>query len=561
MKHGLVVLALFAVACTATSTQTTVDPTEIAFESISPDTSPTTAAGTPSGTVGSLVCWSAEPASGTADISFSDITEDVGLIEPLTGMHGHAAAWGDVNGDDLPDLVVGTFANRPVERYQVRGADGPSPDKLLLGRADGSFTSVDGFPPLLGRTSGPAIVDLDNDGDHDIVLSRNMRDRQRGDVPTQIYRNDGGSYSLIDVDLGRLFSGRSIGVFDYDRDGLLDLLILEDRYGSADSSVLLRNEGELRFKDVTAEAGLPDGLHGLGVATSDLNGDGRTDFFVGGSNRLFVATDDGFIEMTSSVFEWDVFGNEDDVAGASIADLNRDGLPDLVVDHDSNSTLSRGQTVPVRVYLNSGNDEAGLPVFRDVTDQSGIDGLPTKAPHVEIADMDNDGWPDLVTTAAADDGRLPAVFRNLGPGPDGIPTFESPTGLGSAQYWVAGPTADVDRDGRLDVLLVEWEPSLPSLLLRNVSASGNWLEVSVSETPIGTKVWLYEAGRLGDLDALVGMREIVVSQGYTSGNLAVAHLGLGDVEAVDVRVAWADGTEMIVTDIAANAHVRIPGGC
>ena len=121
----------------------------------------------------------------------------------------------------------------------------------------------------------------------------------------------------------------------------------------------------------------------------------------------------------------------------------------------------------------------GDPTFEDVTEEAGLVGLPTKAPHVEIADVDNDGWPDIVTTASADDGTRPAVFRHEGL-IDGVPRFAAPAGLGAPQYWVAGPMTDVDRDGRLDILLVEWNPALPSLLLRNTSESGNWLEVSVS---------------------------------------------------------------------------------
>ena len=58
-----------------------------------------------------------------------------------------------------------------------------------------------------------------------------------------------------------------------------------------------------------------------------------------------------------------------------------------------------GERVPVRIYINRGVDLGGDPMFQDVTDISGMIGLPTKAPHVEIADIDNDGWPDILTTA------------------------------------------------------------------------------------------------------------------------------------------------------------------
>ncbi|MDQ3781883.1 MAG: ASPIC/UnbV domain-containing protein, partial [Actinomycetota bacterium] len=135
----------------------------------------------------------------------------------------------------------------------------------------------------------------------------------------------------------------------------------------------------------------------------------------------------------------------------------------------------------------------------------------------------------------------------------------------SAQYWVAGPTADIDHDGRLDVLLVEWEPALPSLLMVNRSASGHWLQVSVGPElggGVGTTVAVYEAGGVGDPDRLVGMREIVATVGYTAGVEQIAHLGLGDIAEVDVVVTPpARHDPVTLTGVAADQHLRLPSGC
>jgi enediyne biosynthesis protein E4 len=267
-------------------------------------------------------------------------------------------------------------------------------------------------------------------------------------------------------------------------------------------------------------------------------------------------------EVPGAIPEWEVFGDEDDVAGVSIADVNRDGLLDVVLGQHYNSTLSRGTAVPVRLYLNRSRD--GELMLEDVTERAGLIGLPTKAPHVEFVDLDNDGLVDILTSASAADGTLPAVFRNTGL-VDGIPVFEAPTGLGSPQYWVAMPTADVDRDGRVDTLAVEWESALPSPLFRNVSASGHWIEVSVDHTlggGPGTRVSVYENGAAGDPSRLLGMREITVSQGYSAGNEPVAHFGLGDVTAVDVVVSPPlVVAPIVVTGLATDQHVRLPNGC
>lgn len=511
-----------------------------------------------------LACWSSPPASGEKGIVFSDHTETLGLVAPLTGIYGHAAVWGDLTGDGYVDLFVGTFADRDDEDYQVRGAPGPAPDRLLSREGDGPFQPVEGFGDMFTRTSGGAVADLDGDGDLDLILSRNWDDDNPDAPATQIMRNDGSSFTAVPLDpLPGEFGGRSVGVIDYNADGLLDLVIVEDRW-SGGRSTLLENRGDLVFEDVTVAAGIPAGVHGLGVAVADLNGDGAQDLFISGSNRLFIANGDGsFTEIDSSVFAWQVYDDEDDVAGVSVADVNRDGLLDVLIGQHYNSTVDDGRLVPVRLYLNRGNDGAGSPTFEDVTEATGLVGLPTKAPHVEINDLDNDGWPDLVTTASAGDGTVPAVFKHNGLSGD-VPTFSVPDGLGSAQYWVAGPTADVDRDGRLDILLVEWEPALPSLLLRNESASGNWLEVSVGPDRsfgIGWLVEVFESGGLDEPEALLGAREITVTQGYSAGVAPTAHFGLGDVTAVDVRLTAPGGETHEITGLEANQHARFPDGC
>lgn len=546
LAASLLTLAACTTAPLAT-TSTTASPTtvdEIATTSTSTLTSASMAA-----TGSDVTCWASQPEQLGGPTRFEDVTEQVGMIDPLLGMHGHAAIWSDIDGDDRPDLYVGTYADRDDERYRHRGAEDPSPDRLLLNRP-GGFGVDETIPEVYSRSSGGVAVDLDNDGDLDLIVTRNVRDR--GTVPTQVLENvDGNLVPVQDSGMPENLGARSVGVLDYDQDGLFDLFITEDRY-TGGSSVLLRNEGELRFRDVTSEAGIPEGVHGLGVAVADFDGDGLADIFVSGSNRLFLSNGPGaFVEADSSVFQWEVHGDEDDVAGASVADVNRDGLLDLAVGHHYNSTVDRGQKVSVRLYLNEGEG-----AFRDVTEEAGLTPLPTKAPHVELNDFDNDGWPDLLTSASADGG--PALFVHQGL-EDGVPRFSTPAGLGDPQYWVAAPTADYDRDGRLDVFLLEWEPSLPSLLLRNVTDGGNWLQVSVDSAHGFGIGWLVE---VRDGDTVVGAREITVTQGYSAGVLPEAHFGLGDLTIVDVRLVPRGGADpVMIENVGANQHIRWPGGC
>lgn len=515
-------------------------------------TGPTPAgSSTTRGSEPTMACWTADTGGIAGPIAFEDVTDTAGLVGPLTGMHGHTAVWTDVNGDDRPDLYVGTFADSDAEEYAFRGATGASPDRLLV--SDGAkFTVDESLPEAFTRTSGGVTADLDGDGDLDMVVSRNRDEDELELTSSQVLENQGGSLVPAgDLSLPDVFGGRSIGVLDYDRDGLYDLFIAEDHWVNG-SSRLLHNDGGLSFSDATAEAGIPDDVHGLGVATADFDGDGLTDIFVSGSNRLLLSDGPGrFSEADNSVFAWEPYGDEDDVAGASVADVNRDGLLDIAIGHHYNSTLEFGTKVAVRLYLNRGDG-----MFEDVTEQAGLVPIPTKAPHVELNDFDNDGWPDLLASAAAGDG--PALFVNEGV-EDGIPRFAAPDGFGSPQYWVAAPSADYDRDGRLDVFMVEWYPSLPSILLRNETPSGHWLEVSVDADHGYGIGWRVE---VRDGDELIGAREITVTQGYSAGVLPVAHFGLGTLDEVDVRLVPTDGSGPIdLTDVTANQHLRWPNGC
>ncbi len=566
MRHLAVTLAvvLALTACSsgdddaaAGSAGTTTDPT--GESTTATDESTSSSKGT---TSADGVCWAAAAAGGAGELVWEDITEEWGLIDPLTGMHVHAGAWGDVNGDHLPDLAVGTFATARGDVYAVRGATAASPDRILLGGADG-YTPSDSVPEMFGRTSGAVFADLDNDGDDDLVLSRNVRNRDTGAAVTEILENAGGRLSPAGSGIDPTLGGRSVGVLDVDEDGLLDLIIVEDRYRGGSTRVY-RNLGGLAFEDANTVFGFPDDVHGLGVATGDLNNDRHTDVFIAGSNRLFAGSGVGLVEVPSDALQWETFGPEDDVAGAAIADVNRDGWADLVVGQHYNSTLSQDRAVPVRLYLNRTTGQGEPPSLEDVTAAAGLVGIPTKAPHVELADFDNDGWPDILTSASSEGGEAPAVFMHEGLDGD-VPRFTAPAGLGSAQYWVGAPTSDVDRDGRLDVLLLEWDPNIPSRLVANRRASGHWLEISVGADlggGIGTRVDVYAAGGAGDAAALIGSREIVASLGYTAGVERIAHLGLGEITDVDVVVTPPLPHEPItLTAVAADRHVRVGGVC
>lgn len=544
-------------------------------------------------------CYSAVPATGSKAPAFRNQTSLLPR-EALLGRYGHAAGWGDANGDGLQDLFLGTYGAYPPLMGNPAWTDPDhdfAPDQLLLNTGSG-FRVDQNFPDLRGWTSGVVFTDLDRDGDDDLVVSRFAEkglDRTKaGD--TVLLKNDGGSFTptsgLPPGPEGRL-GGRSVGVFDYNTDGLLDLLFVQDRYSGA-SSRLLRNPGQLDqpWIDVTEAAGLPLNLEGFSVTTSDLTGDGLADLFVAGSDRLFVGrSTGGFVEASAGVPAgpapmW--IGSDGTVhdfyTGASTADMNGDGRLDLLMGAHFVSVETHGNAVPpVRLLLNRGNDSRGRPRFSDDTADAKLPtAVRSKSATVHAMDVDNDGILDIlagVSNGTTLDAAVPTVFRGTGRrSKSGTPQFTVPLAIAAvkgyttpnaAMAWVAAPWADIDRDGRLDVFADFFFNHAGVRLLTGASTSGNWLGVGLdsrSYTAPGARVEVYAAGSLGDPSRLLGRRTITATDGYASAVPTEARFGFGATTAtkVDVRIIPPPGSPTRVTDLpglALNQMVEVGGSC
>jgi hypothetical protein len=519
--------------------------------------------------------WWAEPTLH-AQIVFRDVTGEAGLKKFVDGALHHGLAWGDVDGDGRLDLFLGNFSDRGANpKY---GLTESIPNGVFRQVEEGKFVVMD-QPAVArpGRTSGAVLADLDNDGDLDLYVSNNTHVKAGAkpgqNEPSALYRNDAGKFVDLSKESGAVPEdarfGRDVIATDYDLDGLLDLLILEDRvFRQVGRSKLLRNLGGMKFQDVTAKAGLPVDLDAFGAAVADLNEDGRPDLFFTSCNRLFLSGGDGRYREAASLREILAFKGadaEDYTSSAMFGDIDRDGDMDLIV--GMHHVPSR-----VRAFLNDGLDEGGVPKLRDVTKELGIPVLPNKAASCDVADLDNDGHVDLYWSVwfVDGEGRRPFVCRGLGV-KDGLPRFEVPSvegvplnkrnvvAAGAMVYYVNGPAVDYDADGRLDFFAGIW-PDENSRLFRNETAGGNWVEVklvgdgkAINTMGIGAKVRVL-SGRKP-----LGYREITLCGGYSGTRAAMAHFGLGELKRVDVEVR-VPGTEgaIVLKDVEAGRLVSVP---
>jgi hypothetical protein len=213
-----------------------------------------------------------------------------------------------------------------------------------------------------------------------------------------------------------------------------------------------------------------------------------------------------------------------------------------------------------------------------------------KAPHVEVQDYDNDGWPDISVSIVkfAGDKPCPVIFKNLGV-EGGLPKFRddawsvndfpNEADLAAKKtgdffkklvadkrviYMAPGPTADFDNDGRLDMFLANWWVDSRSLLLKNETPGGAWLQAQlqggsgVNRMGIGARINVYPAGQAGKPESLLAARDMAVGYGYASAQPAIAHFGLGKADKVDVEVIWPHGKgKTLQSNVPANQRLTI----
>ncbi len=267
--------------------------------------------------------------------------------------NGGGVSIGDINGDDLPDIYM--TANMKA-------------NKLFLNKGDMRFEDVTDRAGVAGTkawSTGVTMADVNADGLLDIYVC-NSGDIAGDNKQNELFINNGDmTFTESAEEFGLADQGFSThaSFFDYDKDGDLDVYILNNSYQSIGSFDLRRNERPKRdelggdklmrnddgkFVDVSIEAGIYGSVigFGLGVTVGDVNGDNYEDIYVSNDfferDYLYINNQDGTFSERLTEQMRSISGAS---MGADMADINNDGHNDLFVTEMLPSDYERLKTV------------------------------------------------------------------------------------------------------------------------------------------------------------------------------------------------------------------------
>jgi len=479
----------------------------------------------------------------------------------------------DYDGDGRPDVYFTNGAALPSLEKESPG------DWNRLFHNDGGlhFTDVTERARVrgMGYSMGAAAGDYDNDGHVDLFVAgvnRNVLYHNRGDGTFEDVTERAGIKSGV--------WSVAAGWFDYDGDGRLDLFVVNyvqwspafdrfcgdpvrqlrvychPRYFEGLPNTLYRNRGDGTFEDVSERSGIARHVgKGMSVAFADYDGDGRVDAYVtndGVPNFLFRNRGDGTFEETAlrAGAALPDRGAPVSSMGADFRDYDNDGRPDLA------TTALAGETFPL--FHNEGRGH-----FRDATAPSGLAALTARLSGwgVVLADLDNDGWKDLFSANAHVNDEIESfeaaryrlsnsVFANRGDGTFADASDVSGVGSGTPRAHRGLAVADLDGDGRLDV--VTSALGEPAELWVNETEGGNgWLRVEL----VGTRSNRDGIGAVVRVGAQAD--EMTTAVGYASSSHAGVHFGLGRATKVDIELTWPSGIVQRVNSVSANQVLRL----
>jgi enediyne biosynthesis protein E4 len=559
----------------------------------------------------------------TSNIYFNNSVTENDSINPLDMeflYNGGGVAVGDFNRDGRPDLY---FTASQVS------------NKMYLNERDFRFKDVTKQAKVSGDNrwcNGSSVVDINHDGWDDIYVCasvwKNPEQRRNLFYINQGVDKDGvphfteeaRAYNLADTG----FSVHA-AFFDYDRDGDLDVYLVTTSLATRNSTrfdgsgatqqhaltdKLFRNDGSDSlghpyFVDVSLQAGIQDDGYGLGVAVADVNGDGWKDIYVTNdfytSDKLYINNHNGtFSDRAKDCFKH----TSQNAMGNDIADINNDGLPDIIAvdmnpqDNYRKKTNMNGinlfipdqmmntghvlQYVRNTLQVNNGliptdSNSLQIPIFSDISFYAGVAETDWSW-NPSLADFDNDGLRDLIITngypkdvtdhdfatyrqnatniASKKEvlAQIPQIkianyaFHNKGD--LHFQDVSASWGLNDASFSYGAAYVDLDNDGDLDYVVNNINDRA-FIYRNNNTAHHHFLNLKFRSTSnnrngLGAVAEIYYGQNKQ-------VSENAPYRGYISTVEASVHFGLGSTQTIDsIIVKWPSGERQVIRAVKAD---------
>lgn len=557
------------------------------------------------------------PSSDKTGLAFENTiesTEDLNILDYLYFYNGGGVAVGDINNDGLPDIYL--------SGNQVQ-------NKLYLNKGNLKFEDITESAGVAGKSdwnTGTIMADVNGDGLLDIYVCA-VVGLKGFNGHNELFINNGDNTfteeaSTYGLDFDTYSSNAAF--FDFDLDGDLDMFLLnhavhtEKSFGRVDlryernyetGDRMLRND-DGKFVDISEEAGIYGGInaYGLGLAISDINVDGYPDIYVGNDfhedDYLYLNNGNG--TFTESLKKY--MGHTSRFSmGNDIADINHDGLPDLISldmlpENEMPLKASEGddniQTQKMRIeqfgyhyqftrnmlFINqpdghfletallsgiAATDWSWSALFGDY-DQDGEEdlfisnGIPKRPNDLDfIKFVSSEQIQNKIENTKLVDKE---ALKLMPTGNVGNYIFKGDGNLGfedRSDSWQARDTlisgatayADFDNDGDLDLITNNLNEKA-RFYINKTDNNANYLKLRFKFSEkntfgIGTKIYAYNQGKLT-------YKELQPVRGFQASSEPFLHLGLGTTEKLDsLKIVWPNGTKQSIRDITANQSLVI----